>query len=86
MLKFEFFLLKCTKKDKNRISKLLSMNCAGQNPNKLCRYKQYSYIIKMKKNKWNEIVKLREKMNYYTISGMKDLLKELSFFISNILA
>ena len=30
----------------------------------------------------NKLEKLREKMNYYKNSGMKDPFKELSFFIS----
>ena len=35
----------------------------------------------MKEKKWNEIEKLREKMNQYKHPGMKDPFKELSFFI-----
>ena len=57
------------------------MNCASWNPVKLCKYKQYSCIINMKK----KIEKMREKMNYYK----KILLKSyLSWFHldSNILA
>ena len=37
------------------------MNCTGLNPVKLCKYKQHTYIIKMKEKKLNEIEKLREK-------------------------
>ena len=41
-----------TQKDKNRISNLLSMNCAGWNPIKLWKYKQFPYVIKTKKRNW----------------------------------
>ena len=48
------FFIQIHKKDKNIISKLLSMNFAGWNPVKPCNYKQYPYLIKMKeKNEWN---------------------------------
>ena len=59
---------------------LLSMNCAGWNPMKLYKYKQYPYKIKMKE--MNEIEKLMENMNHYKNSGIKDPFKELSFPIS----
>ena len=45
------FFIQIHKKDENIISNLLSMNCAGWNPVKLCKYKQYPYIIKMKGKK-----------------------------------
>ena len=40
------------------------MNFADRNPVKLCIYKQYPYIIKMKEQ--NEIEKLREKLKINT--------------------
>ena len=40
------------KKAKKEFSKLLSRNCAGWNPIKLGKYKQYPYIIKMKESNW----------------------------------
>ena len=54
------------------------MSCAGWNSTK---YKQYSYIIKMKLKKLNKVEKLTEKMHYFKNSDMKQPIKELSFFI-----
>ena len=41
-----------------------------------------SHMLSKWKKKLNDIENLREKMNDYKISGMKDPFKELSFFIS----
>ena len=79
LVKFEYFFSN-TLNDRNRISKLLSLNCAGWNPVKLCKNKQYSYIFKMnEKNEWNF---KKEGENFYKKSLMKDSFKELYFFIS----
>ena len=60
-------------KKRKLISKLIWMSCAGWNPTNLWKYKQYSYIIKMKWRNFYKIENLREKMHSFKNSGMEDL-------------
>ena len=77
------FLIQLHQKNK-RISKLLSMNCAGLNPVKLYKYKQYPYIIKMKEKNWMKLKNWGRKWIITTILVWKILLRSyLSLFHLN---